>query len=118
MAEGRLDSLARGELARGLEARLKAPKTWEWLTYHLAADYRPGTDLSQQLSGSGSRPHENESTSRPRSSSGAPKPGNFPLGSLESRAAARAMAEDKDEGIILTLKGMPTLYTGERNEQP
>jgi len=28
------------------------------------------------------------------------------------------MAEDKGEGIILTLKGMPTLYTGERNEQP
>jgi hypothetical protein len=41
-----------------------------------------------------------------------PQAGDFPLGSLESRAAARAMAEDKDEGIILTLEGMPTPYPG------
>jgi hypothetical protein len=47
-----------------------------------------------------------------------PKPGDFPLGSLESRAAARAVAEDKDEGIVLTFEGMPTLYLCERNEQP
>ena len=50
-----------------------------------------------------------------------PKPGDFPLGSLESRAAARAVAEDKDEGIDLALflEGLPTLIlTGERNEQP
>jgi hypothetical protein len=41
-----------------------------------------------------------------------PKPGDFPLLSLESRAAARAMAEDKDEGIDLDLflAGMPTLF--------
>ena len=34
----------------------------------------------------------------PATNSG-PKPGDFPLGSLESRAAARAVAEDKDEGL-------------------
>jgi hypothetical protein len=38
-----------------------------------------------------------------------PKPGDFPLGSLESRAAARAVAEDKDEGIVLTFEGLPGL---------
>ena len=49
-----------------------------------------------------------------------PKPGDSPLGSLESR-----VAEDKDEGIVLTFEGMPRLYleescrkTGEQNEQP
>ena len=38
-----------------------------------------------------------------------PKPGDFPLRSLESRAAARAMAEDKSEGPDLDsfLQGMP-----------
>jgi hypothetical protein len=41
-----------------------------------------------------------------------PKPGDFPPGSLETRARARAMGEDKDEGIILALKGMPTPYPG------
>jgi hypothetical protein len=38
-----------------------------------------------------------------------PKPGDFPLHSLESRAAARAAAEDKDEGIVLTFEGLPRL---------
>jgi hypothetical protein len=45
------------------------------------------------------------------------KPGDFPLGSLESRAH-RAIAEDKDEGIILTLGGMPSPHPSKRNEQP
>jgi hypothetical protein len=44
----------------------------------------------------------------PATNSG-PKPGDFPLGSLESRAAARAVAEDKDEGIVLTFEGLPRL---------
>ena len=45
----------------------------------------------------------------PATNSG-PRPGDFPVGSVESRAAARAMAEDKDEGIVLTFEGLPRLY--------
>jgi hypothetical protein len=44
----------------------------------------------------------------PATNSG-PKPRDFPLGSLESQAAARAVAEDKDEGIVLTFEGLPGL---------
>jgi hypothetical protein len=34
----------------------------------------------------------------PATNSG-PRPGDFPVGSVESRAAARAIAENKDEGL-------------------
>ena len=40
------------------------------------------------------------------------------LGPKRIAGGPHAVAEGKDEGIILTLKGMPTLSTDERNEQP
>jgi hypothetical protein len=50
-------------------------------------------------------------------------PGALPVGSIESRAAARAMAEYKDNDVIkLSFEGLPSPYLrdggGERNDKP
>ena len=47
-----------------------------------------------------------------------PNPGDFPIGSLQSRAAARAMLERRDITTVVIMTGLPCPFSGPPTVSP